>query len=304
MKRMFVASLVAALLVVPAFAQEQGCELSGTLGMEFTFTPVPPATLNVDTAITLSLAFAGAQVSSRTVISLNGLEAEHLTFGVDLDGVTLTTGMRFDPCFSKYWFSVRGGCCPFDLGALFLVENLAQPCQTPDYTVGIVLDIGLHFDSGFFVRSLTGFGVEWLYYLIDDDPSTDLVAVPGWWFEEELIHLGFATDCLNTESIFLFDELGFSWAQFQAFYRWSEPAIELGARVWLDSVFAFSRADLVLGVTIDPVELQSTTSFDFSGFLSQEIDISVSFSGIRLYSRTSFDFTGLVSEVVGFELSF
>lgn len=283
---------------------QDGCELSGALGVELTFTPVPPASLSVDTAITSSLSFAGASVESRTVISLDGLESEHMKFSIDLDGVTLATGMRFDPCFSRYWFAVRGGCCPFDLGAMLLVENLAAACQTPDFTVGIVLDLGLAFDPGFFVRSITGFGVEDLYHLIDEYPQTDVTAVSGWWFSEELISVGFASQCLRTESIFSFDELGFSWAQLHASYTWAEPAIELGARVWIDSTFAFSQADLILKVTIDPVELRSITSLDSLGFLSQEIDISISFSGVKLYSRTSFNFTGLLSEVIGFELSF
>jgi len=255
---------------VMGLAQE-GSELSGTLGVELTFMPVSPASLNVDTAITSSLSFAGASVDSRTVISLDGLESEHMRCSVKLDDVTLATGMRFDPCFSRYWFEV---------------------------------DLGLTFEPGFFVRSITGFGVKDLYNLIDEYPQTDVTAVSGWWFSEELINVGFASECLRTESLFSFDELGFAWAQLHASYTWVEPAVQLGARLWIDSAFAFSRADLILRVTIDPVELRSVTSFDSLGFLSQEIDISTTLSGVKLYSRTSFDFTGLQSEVIGFVLSF
>ena len=303
MNRALALLLLACGIGVIGLAQDGG-ELSGALGVELTFTPVPPASLSVDTAITSSLSFAGASVESRTVISLDGLESEHMKFSIDLDGVTLATGMRFDPCFSRYWFEVRGGCCPFDLGAMLLVENLAEACQTPDFTVGIVLDLGLAFDPGFFVRSITGFGVEDLYHLVDEYPQTEVTAVSGWWFREELINVGFASQCLRTESLFSFDELGFAWAQLLASYMWAEPAAQLGARLWIDSTFAFSQADLILRVTIDPMELRSVTSLDSLGFLSQEIDISISFSGVKLYSRTSFDFTGLLSEVIGFELSF
>jgi len=304
MKKTLVLVLVALGASLLGLAQEEGCTLSGRLGMEFEFVPTPPATIEVNTTITLGLMFAGASVESRTVLSLDGLEEEHFKMGVDLGGVALTTGMRFDPCFSKYWFEVRGGCCPFDLGALFLVENLAATCEPEDFTVGLVLDMGLAFDSGFFVHSLTGFGVEDLYHLIDDDPATELTAVAGWWFEEELLQMGFAGECLRTESIVVFDELGFAWSQFYASYTWLEPVIELGARVRLNSVFALEWAELILGVTIDPVGLRSITRFDWGGFLSQEIDVSISFSGIRLYSHTLFDFTGLISEIIGFELSF
>lgn len=303
MKRALALLLLTCGIGLTGLAQE-GSELSGALGVELTFTPVSPASLNVDTAITSSLSFAGASVESRTVISLDGLESEHMRCSVKLDDVTLATGMRFDPCFSRYWFEVRGGCCPFDLGALVLVENLAETCQTPNFTVGIVADLGLNFGSGFFVRSITGFGVKDLYNLIDEYPQTDITAVSGWWFSEELINVGFASQCLRTESLFSFDELGFAWAQLHASYTWAEPAVQLGARLWIDSAFAFNRADLILQVTIDPVGLRSVTSFDSLGFLSQEIDISATLSGVKLYSRTSFDFTGLQSEVIGFVLSF
>ncbi|MGC9530372.1 MAG: hypothetical protein ACP5G2_07215 [Candidatus Bipolaricaulaceae bacterium] len=304
MKRLGVALACALLVGAGGAAQEQGCAVSGSLGVEFTFLPVPPATLEVDTAVTLALSFAGAEVVSRSELSATGLEAQHLSFGVELDGVSLETGMRFDPCFSLYRFQARGGCCPFDLGAIFLVENLAAACQTPDYTVGIVLDLGLVFDEGFFMRSITGFGVEELYALVDDDPDTQLVAVPGWWFEEELMQLGFCTQCFRSQSIFLFDELGFSWARFEVAYLWPDPAIELGAGVWIDSSFAFAQADLTLGFTVDPIQLRSVTTFSFAGFLAQEIHVGVAFSGVRLYSETRFDFSGMLEEVVGFELSF
>jgi|Deesub1362B_J571_1020462.scaffolds.fasta_scaffold04975_3 hypothetical protein len=303
MRKSFVVAILLLGLGLGALAQEQ-CQFSGTLGLEVSFVPVPPANLDVFTTVDLGLSFCGVGVESRTVLSLTGLEAEHLQFFLELDGLAFRTGLRFDPCFSKYWFEVRFGCCPFELGGLFLVENLADTCQTPDYTVGIVLDMGLWFDGGFFVRSLTGFGVIGLYYLIDEDPATELIAVPGWWFEEELLQVGFSTECLDIQTIVLFDTLGFAWAQFSASYYWSEPWIELGSRVRLNSAFGFDWAELILGIRVDPLTLRSVTSFDFSGFLGQEIYVAVEFSGIRLYSRTVFDFTGLLLQLVGFEIQF
>lgn len=282
----------------------QGTTLAGVFGIELTFTPVPPATLEVDTAIVLSLSFAGAEVTSRTQLSLDGLVAEHITMGVNLDGIVLRTGMRFDPCFSLYWFEVRGGCCPFDLGALFLVENLAGACQTPDYTIGVVLDLGMRTDLGLAVRSLTGFGVRDLYHLIDDDPTTDIAAVPGWWFEEELVSLSFTTSCFRADSVLLFDPVGFAWGQFVAAYRFPSPEVEMGAGVRLDAGLALDWAELFLGLAIDPVTLRSATTFDLLGFVAQEVEVSVAFSGVRLYSRTRFDFTGLLQEVIGFTLTF
>ncbi len=274
----------------------------GSLGFEVAFTPIPPATLDVTSAITLALAFGQAEVVSRTELSLAGLAAEHLTMGVNLDGVSLRSGMRFDPCFSKYWFEVRGGCCPLELGGLFLVENLADPCDPPLYTVGLVLDIGVAWRPGFFARSLTGFGVTDLYYLIDLDPATGLTAVPGWWFEEELIHLGFTSVCFFVDSLVLFDPFGLAWAELGAAYRYPDPEAELGARIRLNGSFGLDWAKLALGVRVPPVAIRLVTTFDLLGFVAQEVGVEVFFSWVRIYSRTQFDFSGLIQAVVGVEL--
>jgi len=111
-------------LVWGATSWSQSPTFSGSLGIEVAFTP-SSSSLDLASAVTLALACDRAEVISRTELSLTGLEAEHLMMGVDLDGIGLRSGMRFDPCFSKYWFEVRGGCCPWELGGLFLVENLA-----------------------------------------------------------------------------------------------------------------------------------------------------------------------------------
>ncbi|MFH1609378.1 MAG: hypothetical protein ABID40_01955 [Candidatus Bipolaricaulota bacterium] len=297
--------LLGALVLVMALgsaAWAQGPTLSGSLGMELVFTPLPPATLGVTSAITLALTFGRAEVVSRTEISIAGLVAEHLTMGVNLDGVGLRTGMRFDPCFSKYWFEVRGGCCPLELGGLFLVENLAPTCQTANFTIGIVLDLGLAWRPGFSMRSLTGFGVTNLYHLIDLDPATELTAVPGWWFEENLVYLGFTSACFLVESVILFDPFGLAWGEFGAAYRYPDPEAELGARIRLNGSFGLDWAKLSLGVRVPPVAVKLVTTFDLMGFVAQEVWVEVFFSWVRIYSKTQFDFSGLIRAIVGVEL--
>jgi hypothetical protein len=289
-------------LVWGATSWSQSPALSGSLGIEVAFTPIPPTTLDITSAITLDLSFGRANVTSRTELSLAGLVAQHLTMGVKLDGVGLRTGMRFDPCFSQYWFEVRGGWCPLELGGLFLVENLAPACQTPSYTVGIVLDLGVAWRPGFFGRSLTGFGVTGLYALVDADPATGLVAVPGIWFEEQLIHLGFTSSWFLADSLVLFDPFGLSWFEMGAAYIYPSPEAELGVRVRLDGGFGLDWAKLALGVKVPPVAVKLVTTFDLLGFVAQEVGVEVSFSWVRIYSRTEFDFTGLIQAVVGVEL--
>ncbi len=297
--------LLGALALVVAWggvAWGQGPSLSGSLGMELVFTPLPLATLDIASAITLALTFGRAEVISRTELSIAGLVAQHLTMGVNLDGVGLRTGMRFDPCFSQYWFEVRGGCCPLELGGMFLVENLAPTCQTQSWTIGIVLDLGLAWRPGFSVRNLTGFGVTNLYHLIDLDPATALTAVPGWWFEENLVYLGFTSTCFLVETVILFDPGGLAWGEFGAAYRYPDPAAELGARIRLNRGFGLDWARLTLGVRVPPVAVKLATTFNLLGFVAQEVGVEVFFSWVRIYSQTQFDFSGLIRAAVGFEL--
>lgn len=275
---------------------------TGTVGIEVTFTA--PATFSGATS--LSLAMGQATVASRTEFSLGGLDAEHLTLAVDWGGIAFGTGMTFDPCFSRYWFEVRGsyivGCCPLGMGGLFLVENLAPVCQTPAYTMGIVLDLGMGAQPGFFVRSLTGLGVMNVWALIDRDPATFMVAVPGLWFEEELLHFGFTSACFLADAAVLFDPFGFVWTEFGASYIYPEPEAELGTRVRLDTG-GLQWAKLFLGVRVPPVEVRLVTTFDLSGFVEQEVRVEVFFSWVRIYSRTRFDFGGFLEVTVGAEVN-
>ncbi|MCX7750653.1 MAG: hypothetical protein N2320_03775 [Candidatus Bipolaricaulota bacterium] len=273
----------------------------GTLGVAVTFTSAPPS---LTSEVALGLSFGRAEVLSRTQLSLTGLVAQHLVVGIGLDGIGLKTGMRFNPCFSQYWFEVRGGCCPLELGGLFLVENLAPACQTPNYTIGIVLDLGVAWRPGFFARSLTGFGVTNLYGLIDPDPATWLVAVPGVWFEEELLHLGFTSTCFRADALVLFDPWGLAWFELGASYLYPNPEAELGARIRILGTFALDWAKLFLGVRVPPVAVRLVTEFDLGGFVAQEVWVEVFFSWVRIYSRTRFDFGGFLQATVGVEVKF
>ncbi len=184
------------------------------------------------------------------------------------------------------------------------MENLAEACQTPAYTVGLVLDLGVAWHPGFFARSLTGFGVTGLDHLLDDDPTTDLTAVPGVWFEEELLHLGFTSACFRADSRVLLNPYGLAWSELGASYIYPDPEAELGARIRLNGSFGLSWAKLFLGVRVPPVGIRLVTAFDLGGFVSQEVWVEVVFSWVRIHSRTQFDFGGLIQSTVGIELDF
>ncbi len=283
----------------------------GTLGVAVTFTSSTPPSLTSE--VTLGLSFGRAEFGSRTELSLLpgvSFVAEHLAVGVNLDGIGLRTGMRFNPCFSRYWFEVRGGCCPLELGGLFLVENLALACQTPNYTIGIVLDLGVAWRPGFFARSLIGFGVTNLYGLIDPYPATWLIAVPGVWFEEALLQAGYTSCCFRGDGLVLFDPWGLAWFELGASYLYPNPEAELGARVRIARTsllplnYTLDWARLFLGVRVPPVGVRLMTEFDLGGFVAQEVEVEVFFSWVRIYSRTRFDFGGFLQATVGIEVRF
>ena len=292
--------LAAMILVLPLGAQE--LTLSGSLGMDFLFQFQPPP-VDVNAALSLKIDAGKGGVESRTIFSLFGLEAEKLWMWWNFHGLTLKSGLTFDPCFSQWTMEVRG-CCPFSWGGMFLLGNLNPPCQTPSFSVGFVLDLGFGGTPGFLARGLIGFGVQDLEHLIDNDPWTEVTLVHGWYFEEVLLHFAFATDCLHLYTTWMFNDAGLGFGELGASYRFCCPAVDLGAALRFKSTFALDWAKLLLGVTVEPVSIYSTTAFDFTGFLWQEIGIKVQFSQVLLYSATRFTLLGLEWVKVGFELRF
>lgn len=292
--------LALAALALPALAQE----FSGSVGMDFRFAPDTPFTM--DTALTLRMDMGKGGMESRTILSLSGLEAEHLWLWLKFPtvGVTLKTGLTFDPCFSRWALGVSGGCCPFFLGGWFYLGNLAPVCQTPNYTIGLALDFGIGGEPGFLARSLLGFGVTELYSFIDDDPWTDVILVPGWYFEEALFHIVWSSPCWRLHTTWRFTYAGLGFGELGVRYRFPEPIVELGAVLRLNSGLALDWAALRLAVTIDPVSVYSTTAFSFIGFLWQEVGLRIQFSQVLLYSATRFDLGGLSWVRLGFELRF
>lgn len=287
-------------ITLPALAQS----LSGQVGMDFLFAPNTP--LTVSTALTLAMHMDTGGVESRTVLSLLGLEKEQLWFWLRFPqvGVTLRTGLTFDPCFSRWTLNVSGGCCPFFLGGWFFLENLAPFCQTPNYTIGLVLDSGLGGEPGLLLRGLLGFGVTDVFALIDDDHWTDVVLVPGWFFEEALFHFAWSWDCWRLYNTWMFTYMGLGFSELGVSYRFFQPLVELGASLRLNSSFLLDWAKLQLSVTVDPVSVYSATAFNFNSFLWQEIGLRIKFSQVLIYSATRLTLSNLAWIKVGFELRF
>lgn len=290
-------------LVLAAYTSlAQEVSVSGAVGMDFLFTPA--SSFSMESSLTLTLDMGKGGVKSHTILSLTGLEAEHLWLWLNFQGVTLKSGLTFDPCFSRWTLSVSGGCCTFFLGGTFLLGNLAPVCQTPDYTVGLILELGVGGEPGFLARSLTGFGVRNLYHLIDADPWTEVTLVPGWYFEEELLHFAWSGECWRLHTTWMFNYAGLGFGELGISYRFPQPLVELGATLHLGSSLSLDWVKLHLGVTVDPVSVYSATAFNFTGLLWEEIGIKVQFSQVLIYSATRFDLSGLMWIKIGFELRF
>jgi len=295
------AALTAALLLCagPGFADD--CGFAGTVGWDVYVRPVVPSTLAITSDITLSLSFGGAHVFSRTSLSWLALEAAYLGLGLSFEGLLLTSGMRFDPCLSMYRLEIESTCCPFVIGGLIQLESTAAPCDPPMYSLGLVLDLELWFAGCFWTRSLTGFGVWDVYTLIDDRPETDITLAAGLWLEEQLVGLGYQGACFSGDALALFTppDLWPTWARFGAAYRWPDPVIELGARLWTLGLSAFESAELRFHIEVLPVIVSSVTTFDLGGFVLQEVYLGVALSGLEVYARAVFDTIGLIVLVVG-----
>ncbi|MGB9758053.1 MAG: hypothetical protein ACP5LJ_02690 [Candidatus Bipolaricaulaceae bacterium] len=287
-------------LALSVYAQEPS--FSGTIGMDFLFAPAGPLSMRAGLTLTMDMGKGG--VKSQTILSLTGLEAEHLWFWLNFQGVNLRSSLVFDPCFSRWSLSVSGGCCPFFLGGWFFLGNLALACQTPNYTIGLIFECGAGGEPGFLAQSLTGFGIQGLEYLIDDDPWTDVVLVPGWYFEEELLRFVWSAECWRLYTTWMFTYAGLGFGELGVSYRFSPPTVDLGASLRLNSAFSLDWAKLQLGVTVDPVSVYSATAFDFFGLKWEEIGLKIQFSQVLIYSSTRFDLSGLVWIKVGFELKF
>lgn len=292
----------------------EGGSPSGSFGVDADFI-YDGTTWDYSFGITLSLGFAGTGVRSRTVFSQAGLESERLDFlFTPEDTFRVRNGLTFDPCFSRYELELSGsmfqnGCCPggFDWGLIFAYGNLAEPCQTPDYTLGFVFETGIRWYlddccTYFAIRNYLGFGMGGLYNLVDDDPDTWVYLVPGTSFEEDLLSLSFTGPVFRGETLLFFDTGGFQWVQFRGELTLGGFFL-LGGRVWFVSPFTFNQADFILGIQSGGFSARSITTFDPWGFLSEELRLALESGGLKWSVGFYFDAFGTMKVSVGLAVS-
>lgn len=288
---------------------------SGGIDLEATFT-YDGFTWDTLGAVTLRMGFGGSAVVSRTEFSLSGFQEERLTFDLGADAFLFQNVLVFDPCFSRYSLGFWGdfsscdcGSCNlgFDWGSLLVYGNLAEPCQTPEYTLGFLIKASMswQFDpccGRLRAENYLAFGLKDIYNLIDADPRTDITLTSGVSFEEDLLRFLYQASWISLEGFGVFDPTGFVWGRAGVEFLLAK-AFLIGGRVWVVSPFTFSRADLVMGLEMEHLRVRSVTAFDAYGFYGEEFRLRVGVEAWSFWLKVNYNVLGLVEITTGLGVS-
>ncbi len=255
---------------------------SGSVGLEFTFTPVPPSSYNIETGLSLSIGISGFTFSSSTVFDLSGFESQECGVDVDLGAVQIGDEILFDPHFSWNDLSLSAQIVGIELGTDLILADIGS-VQTPEYSMAAVLRLSSGENCGFSITTLTGFGATdlinmldgveapfsydllSLFYhteeLFDSSESLNVTVVSGFYFEEELVRLQMDYMGLMSSSTTWFDWTGFKYETLEIGYRFGEPSLAFLSAIAIDDTFSVSSIDFILDLQIDPVRFTSRTSF-------------------------------------------
>ena len=252
---------------------------SGSVGLDVSYTPVPPASYNIGSDLTLAFAVSGFTFTSATGFDLTGFQSEKATLAVDLGAVQISEEIRFEPHFTWNELSVDLSIVGVQIGFDLILADIGAP-QTPSYSMGCVLELSSTIVGRFTITSLTGFGAE------------DLVN-----FEEELFRLEVETLGLIASSTIWFDETGLTKLLFETGYRFEEPSMAFLASMSLDSGFAITGMDFIVNLEMDVVRFTSHTSFAEVPppavipivFDSQGFAVSFELGGVLITTATTFD---------------
>ncbi|MCK4682379.1 hypothetical protein KAT59_05100 [Candidatus Bipolaricaulota bacterium] len=299
-----------------------GLGFSGSVGLEFTFTPIPPLSYNIDSGLTLSFSVAGFTFASETVFDLSGFQSQGFGATVDLGMAQIYEEILFDPYFSWNQLGVDVQFLGVQVGLDLILANIGS-VQTPDYSMGAVLELSSGILCGFSITTLTGFGAVDLVTVLDGieapfshdllelfihldslfgaTPDLRVTIVPGFYFEEELVRLEMDYAGLIASSSTWFDLLGFSKEIIEFGYRFEEPTLAFLTVVSFDDTISISGLNFILDLQIEMVRFTAKTSFVAPTvptplpivFDGQSFAISVDICGVILTSETDFDETFL-----------
>jgi len=290
---------------------------SGGVGLDVSYTPVPPASYNIGSDLTLAFSVSGFTFTSATGFDLSGFQSEKATLAVDLGAVQISEEIRFEPHFTWNELSVDLSIVGVKIGFDLILADIGA--QTSSYSMGCVLELSSTVVCGFTITSLTGFGAEDLVNLLGgiEVPFSyqllylfnhlgglcvapidlDVTIVPNFYFEEELFRLEVETMGLIASSTIWFDETGLTKLLFETGYRFEEPSMAFLASMSLDSGFAITGMDFIVNLEIDVARFTSHTSFAEVPppavipivFDSQGFAVSFELCGVLITTATTFD---------------
>ena len=291
---------------------------SGSVGLDISYTPIPPTSYNIGSDLTLAISVSGFTFTSATGFDLAGFQSEAVTLAVDLGAVQISEEIRFAPYFTWNELSVDLSIVSVEIGFDLILADIGSS-QTPSYSMGGVLELSSSIVCGFTITSLTGFGAEDLINLLGgiEAPFSyrllyvlnhlnglcaapvdlDLTIVPGFYFEEELFRLEVETMGLIASSTIWFDETGLAQLLFEMGYRFEEPSMAFLASISLDGGFAITGMDFIINLELDVARFTSHTSFAEVPppavipivFDSQGFAVSFELCGVLITTATTFD---------------
>ena len=323
--RWFALVVIAVAVGLTAAANDLG--FSGNVGLEVTYTPVPPASFNIGADFTLGFEVSGFSFASVTGFDLAGFQSQVVSLAVDLGAVQIAEEIRFEPTFSWNNVSVDLAIVGVEIGVDWILANIGT-VQTPDYSMGTVIELSSGIVCGFSITSLTGFGaidlvnqlggidapisyrVLQLFNDIDalcaPPIELDVTIVDGFYFEEELVRLEVDYLGLLASSSVWFDFAGLSSMLFELGYRFDDPSMQFLTSLTIDGSFAVTGLDFMVDVQIDPVRFTSQTSFVEAVapspiaiiFGSQRFALSFAICDIIVTTTTGFDASFMFSELL------
>jgi hypothetical protein len=311
--------LVAAISIVScvgATANDLG--FSARIGLEITYTPIPPTSFNIGSDLTLAFDVSGFSFVSETGFDLVGFQSQRVTLGVDLGVVRIGEQIRFEPTFSWNELSLDLAIVGVNIGVDWILASIGG-VQTPTYSMGAVLHLSSGIVRGFSISSLTGFGAidlvnaldgieapfshELLYLfhhlatLCAPPIELDVTIVSGFYFEEELVRVEVDYLGLIASNTTWFDSMGLSRLLFELGYRFEEPSLSFLATMTLDGSFAIIGMEFIVDLQMDPVRFTSRTTFTEATlpspvpiiFGGQGFAVSFQICGVTITSQTEFD---------------
>ena len=311
--------LMSTFLAIGVVACGEEFGFSGNVGLELTYTPVPPLSYNIETGLTLGLSVADFTFESETIFDLSGFQSQQFGVAVGIGVVSIADEILFGPYFSWNQLSIDAQIVGVTVGLDLILADIVP--QTPGYTysMGAVLELSSGVISGFSITTLTGFGATNLVNLlggIEAPHSYDLLSlfynldglcvaqtepkvtiVPNFYFEEEFVRLEIDFCGILSSSSTWLDWSGFVKEVFEFGYRFEEPSLAFLTAITIDDSFAITGLDFILDLAISQVQFTSWTSFAppttpsvlpvvFSG---QRFAVSFEIFGAWITSETSFD---------------